>query len=111
MIDQGFCFNAGEWNFPDAPLRGLYQRHRVYGRSPESNRSSPGWIAWNNASAGRSWARLPTSIPPEWYNDEYDQLGELLARLDRRRQRVRELIVSARDSGASRFLIGSEHGL
>src|SRR5208282_2094753 len=21
MIDQGFCFNAGEWNFPDAPLR------------------------------------------------------------------------------------------
>ncbi len=30
MIDQGFCFNAGEWNFPDAPLRGLYSRHRVY---------------------------------------------------------------------------------
>jgi len=22
LIDQGFCFNAGEWNFPDAPLRG-----------------------------------------------------------------------------------------
>ena len=22
MIDQGFCFIAGEWNFPDAPLRG-----------------------------------------------------------------------------------------
>ena len=32
MIDQGFCFNAGEWNFPDAPLRGLYLRHRVYER-------------------------------------------------------------------------------
>jgi hypothetical protein len=30
MIDQGFCFNAGEWNFPDAPLRGLYARNRVY---------------------------------------------------------------------------------
>jgi hypothetical protein len=30
MIDQGFCFNAGEWNFPDAPLRGLYSRHSVY---------------------------------------------------------------------------------
>src|SRR6266404_8623598 len=28
MIDQGFCFNAGEWNFPDAPLRGLYARNR-----------------------------------------------------------------------------------
>ena len=30
MIDHGFCFNAGEWDFPDAPLRGLYARHRVY---------------------------------------------------------------------------------
>lgn len=30
MIDNGFCFNAGEWNFPDAPLRGLYARHRVF---------------------------------------------------------------------------------
>jgi hypothetical protein len=33
MIDQGFCFNAGEWNFPDAPLRGLYARSRVSGRN------------------------------------------------------------------------------
>ena len=31
MIDQGFCFNAGEWKFPDAPLRDLYARNRVYG--------------------------------------------------------------------------------
>ena len=30
MIDQGFCFNAGNWDFPDAPLRGLYARNRVY---------------------------------------------------------------------------------
>jgi hypothetical protein len=30
MIDNGFCFNAAEWNFPDAPLRGLYARHHVY---------------------------------------------------------------------------------
>jgi len=30
MIDQGFCFSAGDWKFPDAPLRGLYPRNRVY---------------------------------------------------------------------------------
>src|SRR5258707_5344838 len=30
MIDQGFCFNAGEWNFPNAPLRGMYARSRAY---------------------------------------------------------------------------------
>jgi hypothetical protein len=27
---QGFCFNAGEWNCPDAPLRGWYTRNRIY---------------------------------------------------------------------------------
>src|SRR3979411_292386 len=30
MIDQGFCFNSGECNFPDAPLRGRYARTCVY---------------------------------------------------------------------------------
>src|SRR5262249_35297856 len=30
MIDQGFCFNASAWNFPDAPARGLYARSGVY---------------------------------------------------------------------------------
>jgi hypothetical protein len=30
MIDQDFYFDAGEWNFPGAPLRGLYARNRVY---------------------------------------------------------------------------------
>ena len=42
MIDQGFCFNAGEWNFPDAPLRGLYARHRVY----ESVRGMEAFEPW-----------------------------------------------------------------
>src|ERR1700723_2066194 len=32
FIDQGFCFNAGEWTFPDSPLRGVYQRNLVYAR-------------------------------------------------------------------------------
>ncbi len=32
FIDQGFCFNAGEWTFPDSPLRGVYQRNSVYAR-------------------------------------------------------------------------------
>jgi len=32
MIDQGSFSNCGEWNFPDAPLRGLYCRPAVYER-------------------------------------------------------------------------------
>ena len=30
FIDQGYCFNAGEWRFSDAPLRGVYGRNAVY---------------------------------------------------------------------------------
>jgi hypothetical protein len=30
FIDQGYCFNAGEWTFPDSPLRGAYASHCVY---------------------------------------------------------------------------------
>jgi hypothetical protein len=29
-IDHGYCFNAGEWSFPDAPLRGVFGRNDVY---------------------------------------------------------------------------------
>jgi hypothetical protein len=30
FIDQGYCFNAGEWDFPDSALRGVYARNCVY---------------------------------------------------------------------------------
>jgi hypothetical protein len=30
FIDQGYCFNAGEWSFPDYPLRGVYANNCVY---------------------------------------------------------------------------------
>jgi hypothetical protein len=30
FIDQGYCFNAGEWSFPDSSLRGVYPRNCVY---------------------------------------------------------------------------------
>ena len=30
LIDQGYCFNAGEWTFPDMALRGVFLRNCVY---------------------------------------------------------------------------------
>jgi hypothetical protein len=29
-IDQGYCFNGGEWSFPDLALTGVYYRNCVY---------------------------------------------------------------------------------
>ena len=103
IIDQGFCFNAGEWNFPDAPLRGLYNRHSVYRHVTGIDSFEP-WL--NRMEERLSCAQLGEiagSIPPEWYNDEYAKLDELIRKLDQRRRLVRELIVSARDSGRQPF--------
>jgi hypothetical protein len=47
---------------------------------------------------------IAEAIPPEWYNHELDEMAQLLARLDQRRHRVRELLVQARDSGRQPFL-------
>ena len=98
MIDQGFCFNAGEWNFPDAPLRGLYARHRVY----ESVRGMQSFEPWLDRLEGRINAgvldEVAKQIPPEWYNLKQDALFLLLEQLLRRRKRVREWILEAKDS-------------
>jgi hypothetical protein len=103
MIDQGFCFNAGEWNFPDAPLRGIYLRHRVYEQVTGMDSFEP-WLGRVEQRMGLEvLGEIAEEIPPEWYNYQLDELGQLLARLDQRRTRVRELILQARDSGRQPF--------
>lgn len=99
MIDHGFCFNAGEWDFPDAPLRGLYARHRVY-QSVTGMDSFEPWLGrleknFTEAVLGEEAGR----IPPEWYGDDWKALERLIERLYARRSRLRELILSARNSG------------
>jgi hypothetical protein len=103
MIDQGFCFNAGEWNFPDAPLRGLYARHRVYQGVTAMDAFEPWLERLEKQMTGTVLGEEAARIPPEWYDDDWDALERLLERLEARRNRVRELIVSARNSGRDPF--------
>ena len=103
MIDQGFCFNAGEWNFPDAPLRGIYLRHRVYEQITGMDSFEPWLGRVEKRMSPAVVGEIAEEIPPEWYNYELDKLGELLARLEQRRTIVRELIVQARNSGRQPF--------
>ena len=103
MIDFGFCFNAGEWDFPDAPLRGLYARHRVYDGVAGMEAFEP-WLArLENRITERVLGEEAAQIPPEWYGGDWDALERLLERLYRRRERVRELLLSARNSGRDPF--------
>jgi hypothetical protein len=98
MIDQGFCFNAGEWTFPDAPLRGIYARHRVY----ETVRGMVSFAPWLDRLEKHDWPRvfdeLQREIPPEWYDHDQNALFRLLEKLDTRRRIVPDLLIEAKKS-------------
>jgi len=98
MVDQGFCFNAGEWSFPDAPLRGLYARHRVY----ESVRNMDSFAPWLERLEKKITVDVldeaAKEIPPEWLGGDHDALFRLLEQLDVRRRRVPDLILEAKKS-------------
>lgn len=102
MIDHGFCFNAGEWSFPDAPLRGLYARHRVYD-SVRGLESFEPWVSRIEKLEAFALEEAASGIPPSWYEGDHDALECLLEQLLRRRTMVRDLIVSAWKSSAQPF--------
>ncbi len=102
FIDQGFCFNAGAWTFPDAPLRGVYQRNKVYARVTGWESFEP-WLSRVEAmEAGVLWG-IAEAVPPEWYGGDTTVLERLMEQMLRRRGRVRELIAGFRDSDREPF--------
>ncbi len=103
MIDQGFCFNAGEWDFPDTPLRGLYARPRVY-QAVIGMDSFELWLErLENRIGERMLDEISREIPPEWYGFEHDALYRLLEQLWARRRTVRDLILAAKDTHRQPF--------
>jgi hypothetical protein len=98
MIDQGFCFNAGEWNFPDAPLRGLYARNRVY-ENVTGFDSFGLWLERVEKHVTEDvFDELIHEIPPEWYEDDLDALFRLAEQLYSRRIKVSELLLAAKNT-------------
>ena len=101
FIDQGYCFNAGEWDFPDAPLRGVYSRNEVYAGIRSWDSFEP-WLSRVEQMRESTIADCAEGMPPEWYGDPSD-LERLLETLARRRGRVRELITAFRKSSREPF--------
>ena len=96
MIDQGFCFNAGDWNFPDAPLRGLYARNRVYEGITGTESFAPWLSRLEDRITEKAIAAILQELPPEWYDDDMDTLLAVAERLYQRRKRVPELLFAAK---------------
>jgi hypothetical protein len=103
MIDQGFCFNAGEWNFPDAPLRGLYARNRVYAGVTGMESFGPWLERIEKRMTEGVLDEISREIPPAWYEDDFDALLRLIEQILRRRARVPELLLSAKNSNRQPF--------
>jgi hypothetical protein len=103
MIDQGFCFNAGEWNYPDAPLRGLYARNRVYEGVVGMESFAPWTERVERSITERVLADVIRETPPEWYEDDYDSVTRLVEQLYRRRTRVPELLLEAKNTTRDPF--------
>ncbi len=102
FIDQGFCFNAGEWSFPDAPQRGVYLRNRVYAGVTGWESFEP-WLSRVEEMQPETLWRIAEEVPPEWYGGDTALIERLMEQMLERRSRVRELILSFRDSNREPF--------
>ena len=102
FIDQGYCFNAAEWSFPDGPLHGVFGRNDVY-KSITGWESFEPWLGRIEAFPEASIWGLAQEIPPAWYDSAIEDLRRLLIRLIERRSRVRELIVDFKNSSRHPF--------
>jgi hypothetical protein len=103
MIDQGFCFNAGEWNFPDTPRKSMYLRKAVYEQVRGIESFRPWLDRLESEKVARALVGIAKTIPPEWYEFDCKSIDRLLEQLDCRRNRVRELLCLARRSSPHFF--------
>lgn len=101
FIDQGYCFNAGEWDFPDSALRGVYARNDVYKHVRGWDDFEP-WLSAVERMDESTIADCADGIPPEWCGDT-GELERVLEELVKRRARVRDLITMFRESGRDPF--------
>jgi len=102
FIDQGYCFNAGEWSFPDAPLRGVFGRNDVYAGVTGWDSFEP-WLSRIEGFSEHLLWSLVDQIPPEWYGPAHNELDRLLCRLLERRSLVRGLVLSFKNSSRNPF--------
>jgi hypothetical protein len=102
FIDQGFCFNAGDWDFPDSPLRGVYPRNSVYARVTGWSDFEPWLSRIESLTAEQLWA-IADGVPPEWYGGDPSSIERLMEKMLARRGKVRDLVLAFRDSSREPF--------
>jgi hypothetical protein len=117
FIDQGHCFNAQEWNFPDRPLQGIYYRNYVYRHVTGWHDFEPTLSNAEQADMNDLWRvtkglpqewwnrnPVPDGMPKQWWNRLFpSDLSGLLESLHKRRSIIRQLITDFRESTRNPF--------
>jgi hypothetical protein len=102
FIDQGGCFNLGEWTFQDAPLKGVFAQQCAYSAVTGWESFEP-WLSRVEQFDPTLLWEIAEAVPREWHGGEAYELHMLVEKLIGRRCRVRELISQFRDSGKVPF--------
>lgn len=102
LIDHGFCFNDGEWSFPDSPMRCIYPRRLVYETVRGFNSFQP-WLGRIEDLSREDLVQSAEGIPEAWRGENPDRLTLLLEQLDVRRKHLRQSVLDARNGGLAPF--------
>ena len=102
LIDQGFCFNDGDWDFPDSPIRGLYPRRLVYEKVEGLKSFDPYLSRIENLDRSQI-EKCVLQMPEEWCGPDPAQLTRLAEKLYERRRGLRQAIVDAKNSSLRPF--------
>jgi hypothetical protein len=102
FVDQGYCFNAGNWDFPDLPLHGIFYRNYVYQHVTGWHSFEPALSRAEQMEYGDLW-RCASQMPKQWYEGDRNGLSGLIDTLYNRRSSIRTLITKFRESYRNPF--------
>ena len=102
MIDHGFAFDAQNWQFIDAPERGLYTRREVY-KTVTGYESFDPWLSMIRDCPTEVLDKAREKTPSAWLEQDRSALESLLDRLYARRKHVPDLVRDAKRSARDPF--------
>ena len=102
LVDQGHCFNATNWDFPDSPLYGLYGSREVYLQVTSWESFEPWLTCLETLDAQEIWD-IANSASPAWYERDLLALARLVSQLVLRQRRLRRFIADLKHSTVDPF--------
>jgi hypothetical protein len=102
LIDHGFCFNDGDWTFPDSPIRGIYPRRLVYEKVRGLESFEPLLSRIEDLTPGELEA-CTRGIPAEWCAPDPSQLVRLVEALYDRRRKLRQAVIDTKNCSLNPF--------